>query len=136
MNTIGRGTASVLVVVDDAALCQEICRRLRTHGYYAAAVVDGREALARLQGEDFAAVVADLSLARTYDLDLLREVQKLAGFRPWVMYASAPDPLAARWGRHGGVFCVLMKGTPLRDLLWSIEEACRAASRVGQARCA
>jgi DNA-binding NtrC family response regulator len=136
MNTMGRGAASVLVVAGDPAMCREICRRLRTHGYEAEGAVNGREALARLQHQDFAAVVADLSVARTYDLDLRREVQKLAGFRPWVMYTGTPDPLAARWGTHGGVFCVLIKGTPLRDLLWSIEEACRAASRVGQARCA
>ena len=126
----------MLIVADDREMGQEICWNLRTHGYQAEWVFDGRQALARLQREDFAAVVADLSVARTHDLNLVREVQGLEGFRPWVMYTGVPDPFAARWCGQRGVFCVLMKGAPLRELLWSVEEACRAASRVGRARCA
>lgn len=126
----------MLVVAGDHVTRREICGRLRIRGYFADAAGDGHEALARLQHEDFAAVVAELGVARTHDLDLPREVQKLAGFRPWVIYTGAPNPVGARWGRHGGVFCVLIRGTPLQDLLWSIEDACRAASRGGQVRCA
>ena len=130
------GTVSVLVVEDDRELCQEICWNLRTRGYHADGVVDGRQALARLQHEDFAAVVADLSMVRTHDLDLVRAVQGLEGFRPWAMYTGIPNPGTARWRGQRGVFCVLVKGGPSRNLLWAVEEACRAASRVGQARCA
>ncbi len=136
MSAAGRGTVRVLVVEDNRSMCQEICRRLRAHGYDADGVADSRQALAQMRHEDFAAVVADLSLARTHDLDLVREVQGLAGFRPWVMYTGTPDPVAAHWGGRRGVFCVLMKGAPVRHLLRSIEEACRATSPVRHARCA
>jgi DNA-binding NtrC family response regulator len=133
---VGTGTVRVLIVADDRAMGQEICRNLRTQGYDADGVVDGRQALTRLQQEDFAAVVADLSVARTPELDLVRAVQGLDGFRPWVMYTGVPDPLTVRWREPRGVFCVLMKGAPLRELLWSVEAACRAASRIARARCA
>ena len=136
MSAVGTGRVRVLIVAGDREMGQEICWNLRTHGYQAEWVFDGRQALARLQREDFAAVVADLSVARTHDLNLVREVQGLEGFRPWVMYTGVPDPLTARWREPGGVFCVLMKGAPCRDLVWSVEAACRAASRVGRARCA
>jgi two-component system response regulator FlrC len=127
---------AVLVVEDDREMLQGICRSLRARGYHAEGVRGGREALARLRREEFAAVVADVGLARTHDLDLLREVRGLEGFRPWVMYTGVPDPFAPRWRGQRGVFCVLVKGAPMKDLLWSVEEACRAASRVDWARCA
>jgi len=128
--------AAVLVVEDNREMLREICRSLQARGYHAEGVTTGREALAELQRTDFAAVVADVGLARTYDLDLPREVQRLEGFRPWAMYTGAPNPLAARGCGPSGVFCILVKGAPTKKLLWSIEEACRTSSRVGQARCA
>ena len=136
MNGVQAGRVRVLVVEDDREMLQDICWGLRARGYHAESVTTGREALTQLRRADFAAVVADAGLVRTYDLDLMREVQSLEGFRPWVMYTGVPDPLAPRWCGQSGVFCVLVKGAPTKDLLRSIEEACRTSSRVGQARCA
>ena len=136
MNGMQAKRAAVLVVEDNREMLREICRSLQARGYHAEGVTTGREALAELQRTDFAAVVADVGLARTYDLDLMREIQGLEGFRPWVVYTGVPDPLAPRWCGQSGVFCVLVKGAPVKDLLWSVEEACRAASWVGRARCA
>lgn len=136
MNGVPTGRVRVLVVEDDREMLQEICKGLRARGYDAEGVTTGREALARVRGADFAAVVADVGLTRTYDLDLMREIQGLEGFRPWVMYVGTPDPLAPRWCGQSGVFCVLVKGAPMKELLWSVETACRAASWSGRARCA
>jgi hypothetical protein len=52
------------------------------------------------------------------------------------MYTGVPDPLAPRGCGRSGVFCILVKGTPMKDLLWSVEAACREASHIRQARCA
>jgi|WetSurMetagenome_2_1015567.scaffolds.fasta_scaffold01115_13 DNA-binding NtrC family response regulator len=136
MSGADANSIKVLVVEDDRNICQQICRHLRTRGYHAEGVAAGREALTRLEQEDFVAVVADLSLARTHDLDLPREIQGLAEFRPWVIYVGVPEPSGMRWRTERGVFCVMMKGAPIRDLLWSVEAACRAASTDQQARCA
>lgn len=136
MNGVQAGRVRVLVVDDNFEMLQDICRSLRARGYDADGVTTAREALAQLRRADFAAVVADAGLVRTYDLDLMREVQSLEGFRPWVMYTGVPDPLALRWRGQTGVFCVLVKGAPTKDLLRSVEEACRSASWSGQARCA
>ena len=128
--------AAVLVVEDDPAMLEDICRSLRIRGYQAEGVATGREGLARLRRSEFAAAVVDVGLARTYDLDLMREIQGLEGFRPWVMYTGVPDPSAPRWCGQSGVFCVLVKGGPAQDLLCSVEEACRTVSWVDRARCA
>lgn len=130
------GRVRILVVEDDCEMLQNICRGLRARGYDAEGVTAGGDALARLRRAEFAAVVADAGLVRTHELDLLREIQGLEGFRPWVMYTGVPDPLAPLWCGQRGVFCVLVKGAPTKDLLWSVEETCRKASQRDWARCA
>jgi len=134
MSTVEASGSKVLVVDDDLESCQRVCWSLDTHGYTAEGVVGPREALARLRQEEFVAVVCDLRLTRIPGLDLVREVQEFAGFRPWVLYTGIPS--AARRGEQTGVYCILTRGAPVRDLLWSVEEACRAACRDAQTRCA
>ncbi len=127
---------SVLVVEDDHEIRRRLCWSLGADGFRAEGVADPREALVRLRGEDFSAVVADLRLARIPALDLVREVRGLEGFRPWVLYTGAPHPGVARPYGQTGVFCVLVKGAPARDLLPSVAHACRAAFLRAEARCA
>jgi DNA-binding NtrC family response regulator len=136
MNVTSAGSVRVLVVEDDREMCQGICWFLRSHGYQVEGVGDGRQALSRLQREEFAAVIADVRLTRSHDLDLVREIQRLEGFRPWVVYTGAPDSAPTHRVEQRGVFCILLKGAPMKELLWSAEEACREVSRDEQARCA
>ncbi len=133
--TQAKGTA-VLVVEDNREMLQEICEGLRTRGYRVEGVTSGHEALARLRRAEFTAVVADIDLVRTYNLDLIREVQRVEGFRPWVLYTGTPDPMAPRWCRQAGVFCVVVRGAPKKDLLRSVEAVCRSVSWMGRLRCA
>lgn len=136
MNALQAARIAVLVVEDNREMLQDLCRGLRVRGYDAEGVTTGREALTRLQYSDFAAVVADAGVVRTYDLDLIHEVQSLEGFRPWAVYIGMPDPSAPRWCSQSGVFCVLMKDEPTKGLLRSVEEVCRAVSWTSRARCA
>ena len=136
MNVTSTGSVGVLVVEDEREMCQRICWFLRSRGFQAEGVGDGRQALSRLQREEFAAVIADVRLTRSHDLDLVREIQRLEGFRPWVVYTGAPDSAPTHRVEQRGVFCILLKGAPIKELLWSAEEACRAASTDQQARCA
>ncbi|HEX7551830.1 MAG TPA: response regulator [Candidatus Methylomirabilis sp.] len=122
----------VLIVEDDPGMCQTFHRTLRSHGYQAEGVADGEQAMARLRHGDFV-VVADLGLIRNHGVDRLREMRRMDGFLPAVMYMGVPDPSAVRPLQQNCRFGVLMKGGPTRDLLWSVEEACRA---VFQGRCA
>lgn len=132
----GSGDAGrVLLVEDDPGMCQTIQRALRSHGYQSEKVGDGEQAMARLRHEEFVAVVADLGLTRMHGVDLLREMRRMDGFLPAVMYMGVPDPAPASQFRQNGRFGVLMKGGPTRDLLWSVEEACRAVSRGSGTRC-
>ena len=69
-------------------------------------------------------------------MDRLREMRRMDGFLPAVVYMGVPDSPPARSLQQNGRFGVLMKGGSTRDLLWSVEEACRTVFQGRGARCA
>ncbi len=64
----------VLVVDDDAAMCELIVDGLAAHGHEAAAFSDATSALDALDGQDFDVVLADLQLGDESGLDLCRAI--------------------------------------------------------------
>jgi hypothetical protein len=130
------GRGRVLIVEDDPAMCQTIHRALRSHGYQTEGVADGEQAMARVQHEDFVAVVADLGLTRNHDVDLLREMRRMDGFLQAVIYIGIPVPSPQEPSEPTGVFCVLIKSGSVGGLAWPVEEACRAVFQGWWKRCA
>ena len=126
----------VLIVEDDRDVEQAIRERLGCHGYRAEGVADGLRALARIKAGDCTVVVIAQRLTRIHGVDLLREIRRLEGFLPAVMYVGMPGPSPEDWLQEKGVFCVLIQGEASRDLLWSVEEACRDASMDCRVACA
>src|SRR5207247_8209374 len=56
--------ASVLVVEDEAALASAVTDALRDAGYLVEHASDGEEALVKVKGQDFDAVICDLKMPR------------------------------------------------------------------------
>jgi CheY-like chemotaxis protein len=128
-------TARVLVVDDDPGVREVTIVALQKHGWQAEGAGDGLEALRCLQHREFDVVLTDLQMPRMDGLALLREVRRMEHLLPVVVQTSLLDkPLETRL-RWAGAFQVLIKGGPLRDLVWSVERAC-LASRHDPARCA
>jgi DNA-binding NtrC family response regulator len=130
------GREQVLIVEDDLEVYQAISRSLGCHGYRAEGVADGIRAMARIKGGDFTADVIALRLTRIHGVDLLREIRRMEGFLPAVMYVGIPGHSSQDRLQERGVFCVLIKGDASRDLVWSVEEACRTTSMDRRAVCA
>ncbi|MDD1620362.1 MAG: sigma-54 dependent transcriptional regulator [Methylococcaceae bacterium] len=66
----------VLVVEDDAALCEALCDTLELEGYRVAAAKNGTEALSLLGKHDFRLVVSDVQMPVMDGLELLRNLQR------------------------------------------------------------
>ena len=126
----------VLIVENDLDVYQAIRRSLGCHGYRAEGVADGIRAMARMEDSDFTAVVMAYRLTRMNGVDFLREIRRMEGFLPAVMYVGIPGPSPEDRLQEKGVFCVLIKGDASRDLVWSIEGACREASMDRRTACA
>lgn len=125
----------VLVVEDDVKMRQRIVCGLRSHGYKAEGVGDSVHAMARLKHGRLDAVITGVHMTRVHGLDLLQEVRRIGGFPPVTVYTGAPDSSQNAWLHPKGVFCVQMRGGSMRELLRSLDEACRTF-QPHRARCA
>ena len=126
----------VLIVEDDLEVYQAIRGSLGCHGYRTEGVADGIRAMTRIKAGDFTAVVIAHRLTRMDGVDLLREIRRMEGFLPVVMYVGMPGTSPEDRLQEKGVFCVLIKGHVTRDLVWSVEEACREAYMDCRVACA
>jgi two-component system KDP operon response regulator KdpE len=66
----------VLVVDDEAGIRKVVRDSLEREGHEVTTCVDGREALERLEDEEFDLIVTDLSMPRTDGLELVREARR------------------------------------------------------------
>ena len=66
----------VLVVDDEAGIRKVVRDALEREGHEVATCVDGREALERLEDEEFDLIVTDLAMPRMNGLDLVREARR------------------------------------------------------------
>ena len=123
------GPVRVLVVDDDPGVVGMVLYALRGRGFEASGVGDGLQALARLQREEFDAIVTDFQMPRLDGLALLREVRRMAHPPAVVVHSSRVDAATDALFRRAGAFRVLVKGGPLGDLLRSVQEACAAFRR-------
>ena len=74
MRVLPASRTSVLVIEDDAALCELYRQELKQAGYSVVAVADGVDALRRIElGLEPDLVILDLDLPRLHGLDVYRE---------------------------------------------------------------
>jgi DNA-binding NtrC family response regulator len=66
---------SVLIVDDEAILCDHLARLFAREGYRATVALSGEDALARLAHQEFPLVLADLRLPEMDGLQLLKEIR-------------------------------------------------------------
>ncbi len=115
----------LLVVEDDAALCESIAELLRLTGYEVETAQDGEAALRLLREEPRPdAILLDMLLPRKNADRLLVDIDESLSSRPPVilMTGMVPRPEA---GPSGGD--VLLKPFDVEQLLTRIERACTAS---------
>lgn len=87
------GHARVLVVEDDSAINDILCRQLSKMGLSIEAAFSGTEAQRLLEGERFDLVITDLMLPGASGKDVVQTAQACAGYTPvivvWARTATA-----------------------------------------------
>lgn len=116
----------ILVVDDEAALCQLMAAHLRRNGYRALTANDGAQALHLLQTErDIAILVTDLAMPNMGGLELLREARRLDA-RLEVIVISANDTVESAIAamRENGAYDYLCKPlSPMSELSLAVGRA-------------
>jgi two-component system response regulator MprA len=106
----------LLVVDDDPALSRTLRRALAVEGYAVECAADGLEALDRLDGEEYDAVVLDVSMPRLDGLAVCRRLRDRRDRTPVLMLTARDDLRDRVSGLDAGADDYLVKPFALDEL--------------------
>jgi len=109
--------ARILIVDDEPAVANALCRALSFERYEVASAHDGQEALERLGGTAYEAVILDVAMPRVDGLEVCRRLRQ-GGDRTPVLMLTARGEIDDRVaGLDAGADDYLVKPFALRELL-------------------
>lgn len=114
----------VLIVDDDKEIRELLARFLRTHGFRASGVGDGREMREMLASSAIDLVVLDLLLPHESGLDLCREVRARSRL-PIIMLTAVGEPTDRTIGLEMGADDYIVKPFDAHELLARIRAVLR-----------
>ena len=82
---------SVLIVDNDQVVCDVLDAELSDRGYLCTTALSGKEALAKLEAEDFAVVLLDIRLPGMSGMEVLREIWLNHGKTATIMITAVND---------------------------------------------
>ncbi|CAN7682060.1 response regulator [Pseudoduganella sp. LjRoot289] len=117
--------AKLIMIVDDSAsLRQVVGMTLREAGYDVQEAVDGRDALAKLQGQKVHLIVSDVNMPNMDGITMVQEVKKLAAYRftPILMLTTESQEERKRQGQAAGARAWLVKPFKPQVLLGAVQK--------------
>lgn len=115
--------AKRILVVDDEASIRELCARvLQRAGYEVAIAGSGEEAVTRLQGEPFDAVVSDIRMPGLSGLDVLGAAKQRYPAIRVVLITGFGTPQTLDRARQSGADRILTKPFNPVELLGAVKE--------------
>lgn len=109
----------VLIVDDDPDICEALRDLLEAYQYTVQSVGNGAAALARIEGQQFAAVVLDLELPDISGLEVLARLTAHAPNLPIIILTANPSDGNKTAALCGGAVALLAKPYH-RDVLLSV----------------
>ncbi|MFN0206153.1 MAG: response regulator transcription factor [Planctomycetota bacterium] len=109
--------AKILLAEDDAALRTGVRDALANDGYDVTAVGDGTTALQKLQSEDFAIAVLDISMPRKSGFEVCKEARRAGIETPILFLTVRGDEIDKVLGFEIGADDYVTKPFSLRELL-------------------
>jgi DNA-binding NtrC family response regulator len=120
-----KSAPTVLVVDDEPLIRWSLAEMLGDQGYAVTEAVDGRMALAAIEGtaEPFDVVLLDYRLPDSNDLRLLERVRSLAPSSQVIMITAHNNPELARGAAVLGAYCVVSKPFEVDSLAALVNQA-------------
>jgi DNA-binding NtrC family response regulator len=113
----------VLVVDDDAEMRSLLGEVLSEAGYHVEQAADGAEALIRLRGESFAAIVLDKNMPGLSGLDLLPGLRKMCPETAVILITAFGDVATYMEAMEKGAFEYVFKPFRMEELLRVLQRA-------------
>ncbi|HEY2377554.1 MAG TPA: HD domain-containing phosphohydrolase [Gemmatimonadaceae bacterium] len=115
--------AHLLVVDDERPLRESVARYLRRRGFVVDEAADGAEALAALDGRQFAAVICDILMPGVDGFEVARRAAAADADLAIVMLTAVNDAASAKRALHSGASEYLLKPMELDELGRAIDRA-------------
>ena len=120
-----RGTESILLVDDEADVIQTLTKTLESVGYVVTAAADPRTALElfRSSPDEFDLVLTDYRMPGMKGDELAVELLRIRPEIPILLISGHTDALGVHNSRGFGIYDILIKPVPLRDLHKALRSA-------------
>ncbi len=113
----------VLIVDDEPDFVETIVKRLKGKGLDAEGVLNGRDAVARLDEAEFDVCVLDVKMPGMDGLETLSEIKKKNSLMEVIMLTGHGSVESGILGLQLGAYDYIMKPVPFDDLLKRITQA-------------
>lgn len=102
---------TILIVDDSASLRQVVSIALRGAGYQVIEAVDGRDGLAKLQGQKIHLIISDVNMPVMDGISFLKEVKKNAAYKftPVIMLTTEAGQDMKSRGQEAGAKAWMVK---------------------------
>ena len=113
----------VLIVDDEPDFVETIVKRLRVKGLEVEGVLNGRDAIALLDKEEFDVCVLDVKMPGMDGIETLSEIKKKNSLMEVIMLTGHGSVESGIRGLQLGAYDYIMKPVPFDDLLQKITQA-------------
>lgn len=107
----------ILVVDDDLTICELFTTFLEIHGFDAKFVVNGEQALATLDKENFRAVITDLKMGKVDGHAVVRHAKKIGPETTLIMMTGYCGEESRQQALDNGADYFFCKPVPMKELL-------------------
>ncbi len=115
--------ARVLIVDDDASLCEMLSEKLRLEGYDCRTCLSGEEGLAQLQKESFDVILSDLRMPAMSGLRLMEVARHERPEAAFILVTGNDDVRVATEAMKNGAYDYVIKPFRLESVLHGITNA-------------
>ena len=119
---------TILVVDDSASLRQVVNIALSGAGYKVIEACDGKDALAKLNGEKINLVISDVNMPNMDGITFVKELKKLANYKftPVIMLTTESQESKKAEGQAAGAKAWVVKPFQPAQMLAAVSKLCAA----------
>ena len=123
----GADMVTILVVEDDAELCELFCVALEGSGYDTRTAANGQEALEVMGATNVSLIICDVMMPVMDGFELTRTLRSLGYDLPILMITAKGELADKHEGFRAGVDDYVVKPVDINEMLWRVEALLRRA---------
>lgn len=115
---------TILIVDDSISIRQVVGMTLKASGYQVIEACDGKDALAKLNGQKIHLIISDVNMPNMDGISMLKEIKQLAAYRftPVIMLTTEGSDQKKEEGRAAGAKAWVVKPFKPEQMLTAVQK--------------